>query len=197
MADYSKTIIYKIQHITNNELLYVGHTTQFTRRKAFHKSQTMGNEKKIYQMIRNNGGWDSFLMKPIMEFSCENRTQAGIQEEKCRLELNANMNSIGCTYNKEKLVANKKIYRAEHREEIHAKDKIYREAHKEERKAYLESIKEEQKEYKKKWYAENKDKINELRYQKYKCVCGCEISKNNKSQHERMKVHKAYIDSLN
>ena len=31
--DYSKTIIYKIQHEDNDELLYVGHTTDFTKRK--------------------------------------------------------------------------------------------------------------------------------------------------------------------
>ena len=35
--DYSKTIIYKIQHIDKEELLYVGSTTDFRRRKSKHK----------------------------------------------------------------------------------------------------------------------------------------------------------------
>jgi len=197
MIDYLKTVIYKIEHNENKELLYVGHTTQYTRRKAYHKSQVDQSDRKIYKMIRENGGWDSFEMKPIMEYSCENKVQACIQEEKSRVELQANMNAISCIYNEKLQKENRAKYRQVHLEERHEKAKEYYQEHKEERKAYRKSIKEEQKEYKKKWYAENKAKINELRYQKYKCECGCEISKTNKSQHEKMKVHKAYIDSLN
>ena len=71
--DYSKCIIYKIQHINNDELLYVGHTTNFNKRKYNHKS-SVNNEKgnlynlKLYQMIRENGGWDNFNMIVIKEF---------------------------------------------------------------------------------------------------------------------------------
>ena len=36
-VDYSKTIIYKIHR--NDELLYVGSTTDITRRKAQHKKE--------------------------------------------------------------------------------------------------------------------------------------------------------------
>jgi len=197
MIDYLKTVIYKIEHNENKELLYVGHTTQYTRRKAYHKSQVDQSDRKIYKMIRENGGWDSFEMNPIIEYPCENKVQACIQEEQSRVELRANMNSIGCIYSKENLLKSSRMYKFNHKEEVNSKNRNYYQEHKEERKAYRESIKEEQKEYKKKWYAENKAKINELRYQKYKCECGCEISKTNKSQHERMKVHKAYIDSLN
>ena len=31
--DYSKTIIYKIEHIENDSLVYVGHTTNWDNRK--------------------------------------------------------------------------------------------------------------------------------------------------------------------
>ena len=93
MADYSKTIIYKIQHETKLDLLYVGHTTDFVKRKCFHKSQSKNNSKNIYQIIRENGGWELFKMTIIMEYPCENKIQACIQEEKCRIELNANMNT--------------------------------------------------------------------------------------------------------
>lgn len=37
MPDYSKTIIYKIQHEDDESLVYVGSTTNFTRRKCEHK----------------------------------------------------------------------------------------------------------------------------------------------------------------
>ena len=196
MSDYSKTIIYKIQHVDNIELIYVGHTTAYNARKSKHKTCSINDEKKIYKMIRDNGGWDQFEMKPIMEFPCENRTQASIQEEKCRIELRATMNSIGCIFNLEKHKENRKAYKTKNRELLNEKNREYYQEHKDERKVYRESIREEQIEYKKKWYAENKAKINELRYQKYKCDCGCEITKTNKSQHEKTKTHQAYIDSV-
>ena len=44
--DYSKCCIYKIEHIENENLLYVGHTTEFNKRKGHHKSNcknTLGN----------------------------------------------------------------------------------------------------------------------------------------------------------
>ena len=34
--DYSKCSIYKIEHIENESLVYVGHTTNFNKRKAHH-----------------------------------------------------------------------------------------------------------------------------------------------------------------
>ena len=59
--DYSKTIIYKIEHIENDSLVYVGHTTNYEKRKCKHKSRcNNGMDKsydiKLYQMIRENGG---------------------------------------------------------------------------------------------------------------------------------------------
>ena len=44
-VDYSKTIIYKIQHQDKPELLYVGSTTNFTKRKYQHKN-SCNNENK-------------------------------------------------------------------------------------------------------------------------------------------------------
>ena len=196
MPDYSKTVIYKIEHNDNKELLYVGSTSEFTRRKAYHKSESSRSDRKLYTMIRDNGGWDAFEMKPIMEYPCENKIQASIQEEKCRVELRANMNSISCVKNEELQKANRAKYRLDNIDERHDKAKVYYQEHKEERKAYRETIKEEQKEYKKKWYAENKAKIKERTYQKYKCDCGSEITLCNKSQHEKRKVHIAYLASL-
>ena len=35
--DYNKCCIYKIEHIDNETLLYVGQTTNFSRRKGEHK----------------------------------------------------------------------------------------------------------------------------------------------------------------
>ena len=69
--DYSKTIIYKIVcNDLNITDVYVGHTTNFISRKARHKSNCNninGNEYyfKIYNTIRNNGGWDNWSIIEI------------------------------------------------------------------------------------------------------------------------------------
>jgi len=59
--DYSNCCIYKIEHIDNDNLVYVGHTTNFTNRKYQHKSNCKNETSKeynhkVYQMIRENGG---------------------------------------------------------------------------------------------------------------------------------------------
>ena len=55
--DYTNTIIYKIQHNDNDELIYVGHTTDFTKRKSSHKTNTnsvsgKAYNRQVYKMIR-------------------------------------------------------------------------------------------------------------------------------------------------
>ena len=88
---YHKSIIYKLEHVTNPELIYVGGTTNFSARKAQHKSRTLNpNDKEHnghkYKMIRANGGWESFNMIPIREISVETKRQLEIEEEKVREE---------------------------------------------------------------------------------------------------------------
>ena len=55
MTDYSKTVIYKIQHLDKDELLYVGHTTNFTKRKCLHKHNCKTKTSPLYKMMRQNG----------------------------------------------------------------------------------------------------------------------------------------------
>ena len=47
-VDYSKIIIYKIQHQSKDELLYVGSTTHFGNRKVQHKEKCYNTNNKIY-----------------------------------------------------------------------------------------------------------------------------------------------------
>ena len=55
--DYSKCCIYKIEHIENESIVYVGHTTNFDKRKGDHKKNSKNDTGKafylkLYQMIR-------------------------------------------------------------------------------------------------------------------------------------------------
>ena len=113
--DYSNTIIYKI---TCNDStisdLYVGHTTNFVQRKHSHK-QTCINEKnpnykcKLYEIIRNHGGWENWKMEIIIFFNCKNHYEAIKKEQEYFLSLNATLNNIeyyAITKPKETIVKN-------------------------------------------------------------------------------------------
>ena len=99
MPDYSQTVIYKIQHREKPELLYVGCTTNFNARKHQHRCRVSNVGDKEYnaykyKMIRENGGFEAFDMKPVKIISCKNKLEAEIEEEKTRQELKATLNSV-------------------------------------------------------------------------------------------------------
>ena len=97
--DYSKAVIYSIVCKTDETLLYVGSTTEFTKRKSAHKTDCINENSgkhncPVYVMIRANGGWDNFNMTPVKEFPCNNKIQLVIEEERLRQEMNANLNTL-------------------------------------------------------------------------------------------------------
>jgi len=83
--DYSKCSMYKIEHNEDINLVYIGHTTIFNKRKSKHKS-SCNNEKsrqhnyKIYQMIREHGGWNAFQMIEIEKYPCKDKQEAERRE---------------------------------------------------------------------------------------------------------------------
>jgi len=199
--NYENNIIYKIQHKTIDELIYIGSTTNFSKRKYSHKT-TCNNEKdkhhneKKYVMIRENGGWDMFDMILVKKYPCNDFLEARQEEERIRREMNANMNSVRCFRtqeeyekyyedNREEKLKKSKQYRESHKEEIKVRHKQYRESHKEEikvrHKQYRETH-EEELSLKKKQYREKNN-------QKVECECGCFISKLNLSTHKKSPKH--------
>jgi hypothetical protein len=94
--DYSNTIIYKIyckdSYITD---VYIGHTTNFTKRKYHHKTccNNLNNKLKIYNTIRENGGWENWNMTEIEKYNCKNSTDARIKEQEHYVFFKATLNS--------------------------------------------------------------------------------------------------------
>jgi hypothetical protein len=89
VVDYSQTIIYKIfcKDVLIEDV-YIGHTTNFTKRKYQHKiSCKNGNKFKIYEIIRGNGGWENWDMVEIAKYNCKDVTEARIKEQE-HYELN-------------------------------------------------------------------------------------------------------------
>ena len=96
-TDYSNTIIYKIYCKDENiKDLYVGHTTNFIVRKYQHKTccNNLSNKIKIYETIRNNGGWENWDMVELAKYNCKDIKEARIREQEYYEKLEANLNSV-------------------------------------------------------------------------------------------------------
>ena len=98
--DYSNTIFYKIScKDTNITDLYIGHTTNFVQRKSAHK-QCCVNPKyanyncKVYNVIREHGGWDNWRMDIIAYHDCKDLYEARKKEQEYFILYNATLNSI-------------------------------------------------------------------------------------------------------
>ena len=192
--DYSKCCIYKIEHIENESLVYVGHSTNFNKRKGQHKSNCKNeNDKKfnfkLYQMIRDNGGFDRFKMIEVEKYPCADKREAERRESEVMKELKSSMN-----------MRNSFLTQDEKQEQAKEYNTNYYELHKEQVKEYQKNnkhkIQERMKDYrdnnklkiqkKKKDYRDNnKLKLNE----KVKCECGCEINKSHLNRHQATTKH--------
>ena len=191
-VDYSQTIIYKIVcNDLNIKDCYVGHTTDFIKRKNYHKNSCLKEKDShynlyVYQIIRANGNWNNWTMIEIEKYPCKDGNEARAKERFWYEELKATLNSIKPLETKEEAI----IRHQEH-------NKKWIEEHKEERTEY------EQK-YHKTYYQKNKENLNKINKQynqeheeeikKYKtnkitCECGCIVSFGNLSVHKKTQKH--------
>jgi len=127
ITDYSKTIMYKIVcNDLNVKECYVGHTINMTKRKCCHKS-ACNNEKnkshnlKIYQIIRQNGGWSNWSMILVEKFPCEDKYQACKKEREIVEELDAKRISLIRYLTEEDFKEYDKKYYQINKEEINEK----------------------------------------------------------------------------
>lgn len=127
--DYSKTIIYKLVcNSLNVNHRYVGYTTNFTKREYSHKNAAINETNKnyndkIYQIIRENGGWDNWSMIQLEQCS---KQEATARQRYYYELLNADMN-IRCPGR------TKKEYLEQTKEQKKQYDKIYYQQHKEQK----------------------------------------------------------------
>ena len=165
--NYQNSVIYKIQHLDKPELLYIGSTTQFIKRKYQHKLYCMNINNndhryfniKLYNLMRENGGWEQFNIIVIKEFPCNNKIELLIEEDKIMRDMNATLNSQYAFMTDEQ----RKILKQK-------KDKTYREKHNEE--------------------------LKEKKNKKTICICGSSYSASVKQHHLRSIKHNKYINNF-
>jgi hypothetical protein len=193
---------YKIVCDDLPEHVYVGSTMAFANRKYKHKGNCNNENRKdynlkIYQTIRDNGGWDNWRMVCIHQEDVDNKRQTEQIEEDYRVELNGNMNMRRAfrseeqkkEYNKEYV----KKYRENNKEYYKEYLKEWREQNKEsiieKKKEYYETNKEQLDEKNKEYYEDNKKHILEYRKEKITCECGCFIRKDGLKDHRKTNKH--------
>ena len=159
--DYSNTTFYRIVcNDLNIKDCYIGHTTNFIKRKQYHKvccnnQLSKKTNAKIYQFIRENGGWENWSMIMIEQISCENFNEACKLERKFLEEFNGTLNMIIPS-------RTKKEWNEDNKDKIKEYQKEYNKNYK------IEIEKKEQyKEQYKKNYEINKDELNKKRREKY------------------------------
>ena len=163
----SSYIFYKITCEDCPEYIYIGSTKSFRSRKYQHKSNTNKMNNKLYNKIRENGGWDNWSMNIIDEGNDLTLTEARIKEEELRIKYNGNLNSNKAhrteEYKKENYENNKEKTREYYKEYYQNNKEKAREHYKEYNKNNKDKIKEKQKEYQK----NNKEKAREYNKEYY------------------------------
>lgn len=212
MPNYTNSIIYKLcckdTSITD---IYVGSTTNKTKRKQKHKFNCNNETCReynyyVYQFIRENGGWENWQIIVIENYPCQNRTELETRERYWLDELKATLNKQVPTrtqqewygVNRDRIKIYKKEWREANRDKISEKQKEYYTVN---RDIILENVKQYSKEnhdkilkFQKEYREANRDKINEKQKEKIVCECGCEINKTSLYRHRKSQKH---MDCLN
>ena len=171
MVNYGKSMIYKLcckdPNITD---IYIGSTTNFSRRKAEHKKSCNNeNDKRynqnVYQFIRSNGGFNNFDMILVENVNVDNKRDLEKIERDHIDKLQPSLNSRKSYRSDDEKQELKKQYYEENKEWLIEKNKEHYENNKEYytqyKKKYYEKNKELLNQKTKKYYEENKEHLKE------------------------------------
>ena len=197
--DYTNTHFYKLccLDLTVSDI-YIGHTTGFRKRKSQHKKRCCKPSDKrynlkVYQFIRNTGGWENWDMVLIETRSCNNVLEA----KKIERELLENMSA---TLNTQTPTRTKKEHYEANKDRILARQKQYSDDHKDiirdRRKAFRENNKERLCDSHRRYYEQNKEQILEKMRMKVTCdVCNVMYNSGDRARHCRSLRHQKALEA--
>ena len=174
---YWDSVVYVIKttnNDTNKVSLYVGSTTEYNKRVSDHNysiyNETGGEyHKKLYTVIRENDfDWNVSIHKNI---KCEGKRELELEEERVRVELNADLNMRSCYRSEEESIElrklKSKVYYQKNTECLKEKRRKKRidnpEKYKEDKKTYRKNNIEKVKKQERAYYTANKEKYKEYR----------------------------------
>ena len=205
--DYSNTHFYKIIcKDVNIKDCYVGHTTNFMKRKHHHKNLCHNPNNRLYncykyELIRENGGWDNWKMVLIKTEHCENVMEAERKETEYIQQLNATLNKVKKPFitEEEKKEYDRQYHirnKEKHNEQSRTNHQKTKERDAENAKNNYQRNQEERKQKSKERYDIKKNKINERMAEKITCECGAGIRRGGIWQHKKSIIHQQYLQSL-
>ena len=136
--DYSKCVIYKIVcNDLNVKYIYIGHTTDFTKRKSHHKyACNHSNNKeyncKVYKTIRDNGGFENWTIVIVERMeNCKDSEEARSRERYWYEQLSANLNTFRPIVSDDEIKDQKlryiKVYNEINKDKLQQYRKVYNE----------------------------------------------------------------------
>ena len=152
---------------------YVGSTTNFIKRKSNHRYICSGenyknHNVKLYQIIRENGGFDAWRMIEIEKRFVKDKREAERIETEYMEQLQSDMNTMKAYSGFDTKQEYMKVYNLEHRDELALKSR----------------------EYMKEYNQEHRDEISLKEKEKITCECGCIVRKKGLNEHKQSQKHK-------
>ncbi len=170
MPNYQDAKIYTIRNYTDNEMIYVGSTTEtLSQRLAKHRFDCkVGKKVSLYSHIVDND-WSNWYIELYEYYPCNNRTELDKKEGEV-------IRDIG-TINKRIEGRTKKEWCKENPDKI-----------KENNKKYRKNNKDKIKEYFKTYHEDNAEQINEKKKEKVCCnICGAFMRADSIYKHQKTK----------
>jgi hypothetical protein len=177
---------------------YVGHTTNWDKRKASHK-QCCNDEKnkdyklKLYEVMRENGGFNNWKMILVEDYPCKSKREAE-QREQYHMDLLVEKLNTNRAFQTRKQILEEVKEKAKEKEIIKEKAKEYYKQNKDKIKEYYQQNKDKAKEKAKEYRQQNKDKIKVYRTEKLVCECEVICSRKHMATHKKSKQHLTYIE---
>jgi hypothetical protein len=188
--DYSQCVMYKLWY---DEYVYYGFTTNIQRRQYSHKAKSKYSNSKIYQKMRETGGYDNWTFEIVEHYPCNDINEARLRErywiENNLSNMNTNIPSR--TYeqyvedNREHITKRCREWRHKNPEKVKKSNDKYLEINR-------EKINERSNERNKKKYREDeeyKKKVSESGKEIIECECGESYTKSHKKRHMNTKKH--------
>jgi hypothetical protein len=184
MKDYSKSKIYTIRCLTDENLIYVGSTIEpLSKRWGGHKTDSKRSNMLLYQAI--NGEWENWRIYLFELYPCSCVEELRRREGEIIREIGTlNTEIAGRTW---------KEWYEDNKEKVLKQIKEWSENNKEHLKNYHKEWYEKNKEHhlnlSKIWNINNREYINKKRNEEMTCSCGCIINISSKARHEKTKKH--------
>ncbi len=131
-----KYIIYQI--VCNNapDQCYIGSTKNYIRRKREHKKNSICKNTKLYETIREFGGWNNWEISVIEQIECDTSLPARIREQFYIDQKKANLNFKCAVYSAENEKRTSQNYYQKNKEKFKERSKEYYNKKNEEWKQY-------------------------------------------------------------